>query len=167
MPATGTDSQEQQTPAAPRRTDDLGNPIDVTGRSSGPTIAQVSLTAVSPLLIFDGDCGFCTAAAHKISLRWTEPARAQPWQALGPAALNRIGLTEYDVRQAAYWVDEHGRVFRGHAAVGKALLAGRGTDRMIGTVLLIPPVSWLARPLYWLVARYRHRLPGATDACRL
>jgi hypothetical protein len=52
-------------------------------------------------------------------------------------------------------------------AIAKALMAGGRRRQLLGRALLIPPVSWMARPAYWLVARYRHRMPGATDACRL
>jgi predicted DCC family thiol-disulfide oxidoreductase YuxK len=37
----------------------------------------------------------------------------------------------------------------------------------LGWLLLVPPVSWLAIPVYALVARYRYRMPGSTDACRI
>lgn len=119
------------------------------------------------ILVFDGDCAFCTAAAHRMAARWTRPARAVAWQRLGDGRLGDLGLTTADVRTAAYWVDERGRLFRGHRAVAKALMAGTLSQRALGALLLTPPVSWLARPGYWLVARYRHRLPGATEACRL
>jgi predicted DCC family thiol-disulfide oxidoreductase YuxK len=130
-------------------------------------MGSVSATAGQPMLVFDGDCAFCTRTARWISARWTRSARAEAWQDLGVDGLERIGLIQDDVRSAAYWVDARGRVFRGHAAVAKALLAGTASDRVLGGLLLIPPVSWLARPAYWLVARYRYRLPGATDACRV
>jgi predicted DCC family thiol-disulfide oxidoreductase YuxK len=127
----------------------------------------VSAAQLEPTLVFDGDCGFCTKSAHWISRRWTRPARAEPWQRLGVDGLARIGLTQDEVTSAAYWVDEQGRIFRGHAAVGKALRAGRAGDRILGALLLTPPMSWLARPGYRVVARYRYRLPGATDSCRV
>jgi len=119
-----------------------------------------------PLLIFDGDCGFCTASARWISSRWTRPALAVPWQALGEERLHDLGLSGEDVRGAAYWISRRGRASRGHRAVGHSLLAAAGWHRALGAALLLPPVSWLARPGYWLVARYRHRLPGATPACQ-
>ncbi|MHB8463233.1 MAG: thiol-disulfide oxidoreductase DCC family protein [Acidimicrobiales bacterium] len=121
----------------------------------------------SPTLIYDGDCGFCTSSAHWIAARWTGSSLAVAWQQLGPEGLASAGLTESDVRRAAYWVDARGGVFRGHAAVAKSLLEAGGALRLVGRLLLTPPVSWLARPGYWVVARSRHRLPGATDACRL
>jgi len=119
-----------------------------------------------PLLIYDGDCAFCTRSAEWIAARWTTAATAGAWQQLGAGRLSALGLSVDDVQRAAFWIDTDRRTFRGHRAVARALECGTTTDRLIGHVLLIPPVSWLARPGYWLVARYRHRLPGATAACR-
>jgi predicted DCC family thiol-disulfide oxidoreductase YuxK len=120
-----------------------------------------------PTLIYDGDCAFCSSAARWVSRRWTRQADAVAWQRLGTEGLADLGLREDDVRRAAYWVEPDGRLFRGHAAVARALGAGDGWMRAASLALSAPPGSWLARPAYWLVARYRHRLPGATDACRL
>jgi predicted DCC family thiol-disulfide oxidoreductase YuxK len=119
------------------------------------------------LLIYDGDCAFCTRAARWAAEPWTGSPRAVPWQQLGPIGLHDAGLTQADVERAAYWIDASGRPFRGHVAIAKALMAGGRRRQLLGRALLIPPVSWMARPAYWLVARYRHRMPGATDACRL
>lgn len=120
-----------------------------------------------PVLVFDGECGFCTWAATTIARSWTGPAGAVAWQRLGEDCLSGLGLTLDEAREAAWWVDRTGRRFRGHRAVAKALLASHGLKRWLGAVILVPPISWLAAGVYRLVVRYRHRLPGATPACRL
>ena len=125
------------------------------------------LAVQTPTLIFDGDCAFCTSAARWASSRWIRPAEAIAWQRLRVERLAELGLSEWDVRHAAYWVDSDGTLARGYAAVARALNAGTGWMRVAGRVLSVPPGSWIARPAYWLIARYRHRLPGATDACRI
>lgn len=119
-----------------------------------------------PVLIYDGDCAFCTASAHRIAQHWRRPATAVPWQRLGADGLRELGLGVAEVQSAAYWIDELGRAHRGHAAVARALVAAAGWRSLVGRAGLIPPVSWMAAGLYRLVARYRHRLPGGTDACR-
>ncbi|HWE68847.1 MAG TPA: DUF393 domain-containing protein [Acidimicrobiales bacterium] len=119
-----------------------------------------------PVLIYDGDCGFCTSVAAAISRRWRVPAEVAAWQHLGEDGLAALGLTPEDAQQAAWWVDTEGRRFRGHEAVAKALTAAGGWRRTVGAVLLVPPVSWAAALGYRLVVRYRYRLPGSTDACR-
>ena len=87
-----------------------------------------------------------------------------PWQRLGPDGLAAVGLKEPQVRQAAYWVDGGGRTYRGHRAVGRALQEAGGVWRLAGTVVLRPPGSWVARPAYRLVSRYRGRFPGGPPA---
>ena len=117
-----------------------------------------------PLLVFDGDCGFCTASARWVEARTGAAMRVEPWQVLD---LDELGLTEADVTAAAWLIEPDGTRRRGHEAIGGSLRRAGGPWRLIGSLLLIPPVSWLARPVYALVARNRHRLPGATDACRI
>jgi predicted DCC family thiol-disulfide oxidoreductase YuxK len=116
------------------------------------------------LLVYDGDCGFCTRSASWIARRLPPGCRAQPWQALD---LGALGLTEAEVTTAAYWVEAEGRLRRGSDAVAAALVAAGGGWRLVGLVLRVPPVSWLARGVYRVVAGNRHRLPGATEACRV
>ena len=113
------------------------------------------------VLIFDGDCGFCTASA-----RWIE-ARGAPVEALQTLELEELALTVAEVNAAAWWIDETGQQHRGHLAIGHALQTAGGGWGFVGAALVRPPVSWLAKPVYALVARNRHKLPGATDACEL
>jgi predicted DCC family thiol-disulfide oxidoreductase YuxK len=116
------------------------------------------------LLVFDGDCGFCTASARWIEARLPESVPVEPWQSLD---LEELGLTEHDVTTAAWWIDATGGRHRGHAAIGRALIEAGGVWGLVGRLIVTPPISWIARPVYALIARNRHRLPGATDACRL
>lgn len=115
------------------------------------------------MLVFDGDCGFCTASA-----RWLEQrgAAVVAWQTLD---LDEYPLTVAEVDEAAWWIDGSGVAHRGHRAIGLALRAAGGAWGIVGTMLVNPPLSWLAGPVYALVARNRHRLPGAAgaDACGL
>jgi predicted DCC family thiol-disulfide oxidoreductase YuxK len=118
----------------------------------------------APILIFDGDCSFCTTSAAWIEHRVPDEVRVEPWQRLDLAAL---GLTEHDVTTAAYWVDDHGTTYRGHRSIAKALIAAGGAWKPVGLLMLVPPFSWLAALAYGVVAKNRHRLPGGTPACKL
>jgi predicted DCC family thiol-disulfide oxidoreductase YuxK len=117
-----------------------------------------------PVLVFDGDCGFCTSSARWIEARLPADTAVEPWQSLD---LDSLGLTEAEVTAAAYWVDDEGSLHRGHLAIGRALVTAGGLWGIVGRLLVSPPLTWVARPVYALVARYRYKLPGATDACRL
>lgn len=117
-----------------------------------------------PMLIFDGDCRFCTSSARWIGHRLPANAHVEPWQWLDLVAL---GLTERNVTTAAYWVDERGRKYRGHRSIGRALMASGGLWKPIGALILVPPFSWLAALVYVVIAKNRHRLPGGTPACKV
>ena len=118
----------------------------------------------TPMLIFDGDCSFCTSSAQWIEHRLPDSVHVEPWQRLD---LAQYGLTEDDVTTAAYWVDERGRTYRGDLSIAKALVAAGGAWKVIGWLLQLPPVSLLSAIGYKLVAKNRHRLPGGTPACKL
>jgi predicted DCC family thiol-disulfide oxidoreductase YuxK len=119
------------------------------------------------VLVFDGDCGFCTSAARWLERGFRHGERAEAWQLLGEEGLARLGLTPKDAEQAAWWADREGRRERGHRAAGRALVAAGGWRRGAGRLILTPPTSWLAAGAYRLVVRWRHRLPGGTPACRV
>ena len=119
------------------------------------------------MLVFDGDCGFCTSVANWVAARWRGEERAVAWQHLDDDGLAAFGLTREDVAAAVWWIDAAGRRYRGSAAMAEALVAGSGWSALAGRVLRVPPVSWLGAVAYPLIARWRHRLPGGTPACRL
>ena len=127
---------------------------------------ESSTDSVVPLLIYDGDCSFCTSSAAWVAARWAGGARAVAWQTLAADELAARALTADDVRSAAWWIDDTGRRSRGHLAVAHALAAGTGWPAAVGHVLLVPPFRWIAAGLYPLIARWRYRLPGGTPACR-
>ena len=77
------------------------------------------------------------------------------------------GLTKEQTAAKVYFV-VGGKAFAGHEPFGQILLAQRNwLLKAVGFVLMHPPLSWLAKPGYSLVARYRHKLPGGTPACEM
>jgi predicted DCC family thiol-disulfide oxidoreductase YuxK len=129
-------------------------------------ISEVHTDSEEAVLVFDGDCGFCTSAARWAAREFHHGERAEAWQLLGPVFLERHNLSLDDVTGAAWWVDGVGGRERGHRAVGRALMAGGGLRRVLGVFILFPPVSWLAAGVYRMVVRWRHLLPGGTPACK-
>ncbi len=129
---------------------------------ASPTTAETKSVALG-LLVFDGDCGFCTSAARKFADFAGESATIMPWQSL---ELADYGLTEADVSTAAYWVQD-GVNYRGADAFVHGLQVCRSPWPLMGKILGTPPIIWLARGFYPVLARYRHKLPGATNACRI
>jgi predicted DCC family thiol-disulfide oxidoreductase YuxK len=119
------------------------------------------------LLIYDGDCGFCTTVAHDIEHHWHGRAGTRAWQEIGAAGLTAFGLTVEDVTTKVWWVDPDGTRLGGHRAVARALVEAGGWRAVLGRIIGARVMSWPAALGYRLVSRYRHMLPGGTEACRI
>ncbi len=114
------------------------------------------------MLVFDGDCAFCTSCARLLE-RIGPQADVVAWQA---ADLDELGLTAAQAAEAVRWVEADGTIRTGHEALAAALGSATGPAwRVFGRALVLPGVSPLAAAGYRLVARNRHRLPGGTPAC--
>lgn len=116
-----------------------------------------------PVLVYDGDCGFCTASARFAERRIGVRARFTPWQLTDLAAL---GATRERADREVLWID-HGRVYGGAQAVARLLIAAGPPWSLPGLLLRMPPFRWVAHWVYRLVSANRHRLPGGTPACSL
>ncbi|MFV0130900.1 thiol-disulfide oxidoreductase DCC family protein [Streptomyces sp. HMX112] len=118
-----------------------------------------------PVLLFDGDCGFCGTAVG-LARRAVRPrAEIVPWQSADLAAL---GVTEERADREVLWIGRAGGPVHGGArAVAELLMSGRRRWRWLGLLLRTPPVCWVARGVYRIVADNRRRLPGGTALCAL
>lgn len=115
-------------------------------------------------IVYDGDCGFCMASARWIERRLGDDVSVEKWQSLD---LDAIGLTIDDVTTASYFVAPDGSLHRGAPGIGQVFERMSLPYRVVGMLMKRPPVSWVASVVYATVARYRHKLPGATDECRV
>jgi predicted DCC family thiol-disulfide oxidoreductase YuxK len=117
-----------------------------------------------PVLIFDGDCGFCTTTANYIVKRSKTPIVAHAWQMVD---VTEYGILQQQAQKRVYVIDE-GHAFGGHEAFAQLLrLQKSWLLTVIAWVMVVPPICWLSRIAYALVARYRHKLRGGTPACKL
>ena len=116
-----------------------------------------------PVLLFDGDCAFCTTSARLLE-RIGPDAEIVAWQF---ADLDQLGVTAGQAAEAVQWIDAGGAVRSGHEAIAAALGAAGRAWRIAGRALTLPGVAWIAAKAYRLVADNRYRLPGGTPACRV
>jgi predicted DCC family thiol-disulfide oxidoreductase YuxK len=114
-----------------------------------------------PVLIYDGDCGFCTTCARFLE-RIGPDADIVAWQLTD---LAELGLTEEQAADAVQWVAVDGTVRSGHEAIAAVLSSVGRIWRIPGRLIVLPGVSWLAARAYRLTADNRYRLPGGTPAC--
>ena len=116
------------------------------------------------LLVFDGDCAFCTTWVNRLEGSLPTFPRTTPWQWI---ELDDYALSRDDVDQFA-WVITPSHQYAGHLALS-ALLRMQPTAglRFLGHLLATPPFSLVAALAYRVVAANRSRLPGGTPACAL
>lgn len=128
------------------------------------TSSALSKPSTSPLLVFDGDCAFCTTWVNRLEAVLPYFPTATPWQWLD---LDSLGLTAADVAEYA-WLVTPRHQFAGHLAFSALLRLQPSVGwRFLGHLLATPPVSWVAAIGYRFIAANRHRLPGGTPACAL
>jgi predicted DCC family thiol-disulfide oxidoreductase YuxK len=118
-------------------------------------------TRERPVLLYDGDCAFCTNCAHVLE-RIGPDADVVPWQL---SDLGELGVTEAQAVDAVQWVEADGTVRSGHEAIAAVLKRAGWIWRLAGSVLILPGISWIVAKAYRLIARNRYRLPGGTPAC--
>ncbi|WP_173531085.1 thiol-disulfide oxidoreductase DCC family protein, partial [Nonomuraea antri] len=116
-----------------------------------------------PVLVFDGDCGFCTVCVAFVRRHLRTRAEIVAWQA---ADLGELGVTREQAIYELLWVGER-RVHGGAQAVAKLLIDAGLPWSPLGLLLRLPPIRWVAHGVYRLVAGNRHRLPGGTAACAI
>ncbi len=117
-----------------------------------------------PVIVFDGDCAFCTSSVAFLRARVRPDADIVPWQW---AELDALGLTEQECRRAVQWVAADGTVSAGGRAVTAILLAGDRGWPVLGRLAGLRGARRLVDRAYDVVAANRSRLPGGTPACRL
>jgi predicted DCC family thiol-disulfide oxidoreductase YuxK len=115
------------------------------------------------VLLYDGDCGFCTSAARWLKrLGCTlEPVPYQFWP-----HLEEHGISPEQASGSLHVVDGP-RVYVAHEAVAHALESSAAPLHPIGRLVRSRPVAPIAAAAYHWVTEHRDRLPGGTPACAL
>lgn len=110
------------------------------------------------IVVYDGDCGICTALTIKISaidrhqrLRFM-PYQNPDWQTLLP------GVGPEQARNAVFFRTVQGRVFAGAAAIFQIMQRLPGCWRTWGRILAFPLCIWVAEPVYRLIANHRAQI---------
>lgn len=116
-----------------------------------------------PVLVYDGDCAFCTSSVRALK-RIGPEAEIVAWQ---QTDLDALGLTEETASAAVQWIKVDGTIRSGHEAIAAALAGAGGIWPLAGRALLSPGIAPIAAGAYRLIAANRHRLPGGTPACAI
>ena len=114
------------------------------------------------LLVFDGDCAFCTTWVNRLEAVLPVFPPTTRWQWID---LDRYALSSDDVDRYA-WVLTPGHQYAGHLALSALLrMQPVAALRFLGHLLATPPFSLAAALGYRVIAANRSRLPGGTPAC--
>ncbi|ADO68766.1 lipase maturation factor family protein [Stigmatella aurantiaca] len=111
------------------------------------------LTAARPLVLYDGDCGFCKRWIARWSAQTQGRVRFLPAR---PLRLWLLGIRRGDARRAMQLIEPSGEISQGARAVFRMLLYStrRGT-RWAARGGLLPGVRRVAEGVYRIVSRHR------------
>ena len=104
-----------------------------------------------PLLLYDGDCSFCTSCARCLE-RISPGVDVAAWQRTD---LTVLPVSAAEASEAVQLIGADGTVRSGHEAIAAALLGAGPGWRLVGRALVAPGVSSLAAGGYRLVAANR------------
>jgi predicted DCC family thiol-disulfide oxidoreductase YuxK len=125
---------------------------------------KLRVTSSEPVLIFDGDCGFCTTTANWIKKNSRVAIEISPYQW---TELAQYGLTA-DEAAAKVQLVVGDKVFAGHNCMAKLLLIQPNVFlKLVGAVMVMPVIEPISAKLYTWIAANRQKLPGGTPACKL
>ncbi|MFG2589730.1 DUF393 domain-containing protein [Streptomyces sp. NBC_01166] len=117
-----------------------------------------------PVLIYDGDCAFCTSSVLFAERHVRPSCEITPWQF---AAMESLGFAQERAEYELLWITPPGKIYGGAQAVAKMLLNAGSGWAVLGALLTLPPLRWIAHGVYRLVANNRERMPGGTPTCAL
>ncbi len=119
---------------------------------------------MTPTLVFDGDCGFCTSVARHFEKCSKAPIMITPWQRTD---LAKLGLTSELAQQHVYLVRD-GLHFAGAECFAELMrIQDDPFHRLVARTMRAPGLRALSASVYRFVARHRHRFPGGTPACEM
>src|SRR4051794_19255864 len=111
------------------------------------TSLEIEMAArTRPVLVFDGDCAFCTSSVRLLE-KIGPKAEIVAWQ---QADLGALGLTEEKAAAAVQWVAIDGSIRSGHEAIAAALRSAGGIWAFAGQALLSRWVAPIAAVAYRL-----------------
>ena len=122
---------------------------------------------MATVLLFDGDCAFCSTSARLLQ-RWVRPdCLVLPYQhvdlVMWHVTADRAAAEVLLVRRELDTVSISG----GARAIAEVLRTGRQPWPAVGAALRAPGIAVAADLGYRWIAANRYRLPGGTPECAL
>jgi len=115
-----------------------------------------------PLVIYDGQCNICAGNLPWLyRLDWLKRFDALPYQS--EEVYRRYPMVKRaECEEAMHVAFPNGRIYQGTDAF-RAVFLRMPLTFVVGVVMAIPPMPWLLRKLYPLLARNRYRIGGTCN----
>lgn len=110
----------------------------------------------TPIVLFDGACGFCTWCVRFAHVRVKADLIYLPYQSVD---LESLQVELSNAEKSVQFVSD-GRVLQSSAAVKAIFSHGSKPFQMLATVMGLPVLRDLMEAGYWWVAKHRGKLPG-------
>lgn len=117
-----------------------------------------------PILIYDGDCAFCSSSIRALRRLVPRGPKTVPYQW---SDLNALGLTEKECEDAVQFVDLDSAKSSGATAFANYFIRTNFPIRYLGYFMKLPVISFVSRIVYSWIAKNRYKLPGGTPACKM
>jgi len=116
------------------------------------------------LVIYDGDCAFCSTAARFAQRKVAPTLSYSPYQRTD---LTKYGISTVEAQSSLKFVKTNGEVVSAQKAVSQIMKCGNSFWKAFGVITELPGINLLAALGYKLTAKYRHKLPGGTPTCKM
>ncbi|MQA93284.1 MAG: DUF393 domain-containing protein [Streptosporangiales bacterium] len=126
------------------------------------------MALLRPVIVYDGDCGFCTRSVRFLERYVRPPGTITAFQERTDEELAALKVSRERAEHEVIWAGPSGRVEGGADAVAAILLSSPFPYWWpVGSAMWLPAVRPTAHAAYRWVADNRMRLPGGTPACAL
>jgi predicted DCC family thiol-disulfide oxidoreductase YuxK len=116
------------------------------------------------LVLYDGDCRFCTAGAARLA-RFFGPARVATLNFQADGVLDRYpAITREAAMAAMHVVAPDGQIYPGAAGVAR-LIRALPVFGIISYLYYLPILKQLVDLAYRLIAKHRYRLFARAEPC--
>ncbi len=102
-----------------------------------------------PLLLYDGNCALCRGTIDWIRRMLPVLPDVQPFQ---ETDLGALGVSRAEASRSIQWIEPSGRVSAAHVAAARLLVYNGGGWALLGRLMFVPPVAWIAAAAYRFVA---------------
>jgi len=113
---------------------------------------SIRSTTSQNLVIYDGNCELCQRLADWASKKTSDNLKFVDSKSIKP---EQYELSQKDFEKYVWLIKSDLEKSKGAFAIGELLKQMEYRWMILGSIILLPPFSFIARGIYWLVAKNR------------